>query len=68
MAYVPPLPVIRKQHIIERLRRCNAVSKETAKTLKDAGVINPDGFGSITRLLCSRRILIRTEDKYYLGI
>lgn len=68
MAYFPPVPVIRRNHIIERLRGSGAVSEKSAMTLRDAGVINPDGFKPITDLLCRRGILIQTGDKYYLGI
>ena len=68
MAYFPPIPVIRRNHIIERLRTCHAVSQESAMTLRKAGVINPDGFKRITELLCRRGILIKTGEKYYLGI
>ena len=67
MAYFPPIPVIRRNHIIDRLRICHAFSKESALTLREAGVINPDGFKRITELLCRRGILIKTGEKYYLG-
>ena len=68
MSYVTPLPVIRKKHIIKKLSECNAFSRESARTLEDAGVYNPYEFEKITELLCQRRILIQTGDKYYLGI
>ncbi len=68
MAYFPPIPVIRRNHIIARLRQSNAVSKETAVTLSEAGVINPNAFRKITELLCKRGILIQTGNRYYLGI
>ena len=68
MSYVTPFPVIRKKHIIRKLSQCNAFSRESAKTLEDAGVYDPEGFEKITELLCQRRILIQTGNKYYLAI
>jgi hypothetical protein len=68
MAYFPPIPVIRRNHIITRLRQCNAFSRETALTLREAGVINPDAFKRITELLCRRGIIIQEGNRYYLGI
>ena len=68
MAYFPPVPAIRRNQIITRLRQCNAVSTETAVTLSEAGVINPNGFEKITELLCRRGILRQIGERYYLGI
>lgn len=68
MAYFPPVPVIRRNHIITTLRQHGAVSKETAMTLSEAGVINPNGFRKITELLCRRGILRQNGERYYLGI
>ncbi len=67
MSYVTPYPVIRKKHIIRKLTQNNAFSKETAKTLEEAGVYNPNGFEKITELLCKRHIIFQTGNKYYLG-
>lgn len=36
------------KHILNRLRKCGATSKETTKTLSEAGVINPNAFKTIT--------------------
>ena len=68
MAYFPPVPAVRRNHIITRLKQSHAVSKETAVTLSEAGVNNPDSFIKITELLCRRGILIQTGNRYYLGI
>ncbi|MBR3041937.1 MAG: hypothetical protein IKH94_04610 [Eubacterium sp.] len=68
MAYFPPVPVIRRNLIITRLRQCSAFSKDTAVTLREAGVINPSGFPRITELLCKRGIIYQDGDRYYLGI
>lgn len=67
MAYFPPIPVIRRNLIITRLRQCNAVSRETAVTLSEAGVLNPNGFPRITELLCKRGIINKIGNKYYLA-
>ena len=37
MAFFPPLPLIRKNVIIKKLRACGATSEESAKTLAEAG-------------------------------
>ena len=67
MVFFPPIPVIRKKHIIKKLTECKAFSKETAKTFVYAGIINPDGFKRITEMLVHRNIIVRTEDnKFYL--
>ncbi len=68
MAYFPPVPAIRRNHIISRLRQQGAVSTETAVTLSDAGVINPNAFKKITELLCKRGIIKQVENRYYLGV
>ncbi len=68
MEYFPPVPAIRRNHIISKLRQRGAVSMETAVTLSDAGVINPNAFQRITELLCRRGILKQVENRYYLGI
>ena len=68
MAYFPPVPAIRRNLLITRLRACNAVSMETAVTLSEAGIINPNGFTQITELLCKRRIIFKEGNRYYLGL
>ena len=34
MAFFPPIPLIRKNHIVKQLHSCGAVSEETDKTLE----------------------------------
>lgn len=66
MAFFPPIPLIRRNHIISQLKACGAVSPETAKTLSEAGVIHPNGFKRITERLVKTGVLQRTGDnKYY---
>lgn len=68
MAFFPPIPLIRKNLIVRKLKKCNAFSEETAKTFVEAGIINPNGFQKITERLIKKQILVRTkEGKYYLN-
>ena len=65
---VVPILLMRKKNIIRKLKSNGAISKETAKTLKEAGVFNPDAFPKIIERLVKDRILIKTNDnKYYLN-
>ncbi len=66
MAFFPPIPLIRRNLIIKRLKECGANSSETAKTLAEAGVINPNAFSHITEKLVKQGFIHRTADgKYY---
>lgn len=68
MAFFPPIPLIRKNLIIKKLTECNAFSEETAKTFKEAGIINPYGFNKVNEKLIKQKVLIKTKDgKYYLN-
>ena len=65
---VVPALLLRKKIIIKRLRACGAVSEETAKTLEEAGVLNPNAFPKVTENLIKQNILIKTKSqKYYLN-
>ena len=67
MAFFPPIPLIRKNIIVKRLIASGANSFDTAKTLTEAGVINPDGFRRITEHLVKTGVIHRTPDnKYYI--
>ena len=55
----------RKGMIIRGLRDCGANSPETAKTLKEADVINPDGFPEYTESLVQSGVINKTEDGRY---
>lgn len=63
--FMPPIPLIRRNAIVRRLGVVGAVSEETAKTLREAGVLNPDGFSVITKRLLSRGVIARTQDGRY---
>lgn len=67
MIFVPPFPLIRKNAIIKKLRNCGAVSAETAKTLAEAGIINPNILPGITERMIEKGILKKTTDgRYYI--
>ena len=66
MAFFPPIPLIRRNVIVNSLKACGATSETTAKTLAEAGVINPNGFKRITDRLVKRGEIYRTPDgRYY---
>ncbi|MCR5263269.1 MAG: hypothetical protein K6D94_05305 [Clostridiales bacterium] len=66
MAFFPPIPLIRRNLIIRKLRACGATSEQTARTLAEAGVLNPDGFRRITERLVDNGTIRRTADgRYY---
>jgi len=57
---------MRKKMIIDALKKCGAVTKETAKTLSDTGVEKPDQFKEYTEQLAAMDVIHRTEDgRYY---
>lgn len=63
----PPIPLIRRNHILSKLRSCGAVSAETARTFKEAGIINPNAFAPITERLVNKGVIARVSgEKYYL--
>ena len=67
MAFFPPIPLIRRNVIVKKLKACCATSEESAKTLAEAGVINPNGFKRVTEKLVETNIIHKTSDgKYYI--
>lgn len=63
-----PVLLLRKKLIIKKLRSCGAVSEESAKTLEEAGVFNPNAFPRVLEDLVNKNILIKTgSQKYYLA-
>lgn len=64
---VPPVLLLRRKIINKRLTECNAFSAETAVTLREAGVFNPNVFKRLNTILINRGILGKTsDDRYYL--
>ena len=52
---------------MKKLKDCGATSAETAKTLAEAGVINPNELKRITDRLVETNVIHKTVDgKYYL--
>ena len=53
---------LRKKLIMDALVKAGAKSEEAAKTLKDAGVVNPDSFEEYTEKLVGMGLLGKTKD------
>lgn len=63
-----PALLMRKRIILKKLEQNGAISEETAKTLEEIGVFNPNAFSKLNDKLVKNKILIRTKtDKYYLN-
>ena len=63
-----PVLLLRQKLILKKLRSCGAVSEESAKTLEEAGVFNPDAFPRVLEDLVDKKKLVRTKSqKYYLA-
>ena len=56
-----PIFLKRKNLIISKLKSYGASSPETALTLKEVGIINPDYFTQITDKLVETGIICRTK-------
>ena len=66
MIFIPPVPIIRRNLILKRLKECGAVSEDTAKTLAEANVFNPNGFKPVTNRMVEQGVIGKTSDgKYY---
>ncbi len=64
-----PAFMFRQKMILKKFKDCGAISEESAKTLEEAGVFNPDAFSNITEDLVNKQKLAKTEfQKYYLTI
>ena len=63
-----PALLMRKRIILKKLEQNGAISEETAKTLEEIGVFNPNAFSKLNDKLVKDKILIRAKtDKYYLN-
>ena len=59
---------MRKKLIIEALQKSGARTPETAKTLAETDIINPDSFSEYTKRLADMGVINRTADgKYYVS-
>lgn len=60
--------MLRKKMILKKFKDCEAVSEESAKTLEEAGVFNPNAFPKVTEDLVKQKKLVKTKaEKYYLN-
>lgn len=66
--FVAPVPLIRRNYIIKKLRKCKAFSSETAVTFEEAGIINPHMFKRVTQVMIKQGILVQCGEKYCLNI
>lgn len=67
--FFPPIPLIRKNHILKKLKQAQAFSEDSAKSLVEIGIINPFAFQNITKRMVKREIIKRTEEgKYYINL
>jgi hypothetical protein len=65
--YAAAALTMRKKLIINGLKKCGATTPETAKSLEEAGIVNPDSFAEFTKSLVQRGVLGKTkEGKYWL--
>ena len=63
-----PVLLMRKRIILKKLEQNGAISEETAKTLEEIGVCNPNAFSKLNDKLVKDKILVRTKNnKYYLN-
>ncbi len=66
MAFFTPVLLLRRKVIVKRLNACGATSERTAKTLAEAGVINPNGFSRFTQKLVDLGTIHMTSGgRYY---
>lgn len=66
--FVAPVPLIRRNYIIKKLRKCKAFSPETAVTFEEAGVINPHLFKGVNCAMIRQGTLVQCGEKYYLNV
>ena len=67
--FFPPIPLIRRMHIMSRLKKSGAFSPATAKTLAQAGVMNPYSFNHVTRRLVNDGDIVQLNNgTFYLPL
>ncbi len=58
--------MLRQKMILQKLKECQAVSRESAKTLEEAGVLHPNAFLKVVDDLVNKGQLIKTDtQKFY---
>ena len=63
--FAVPVLLLRQKLILKKLRSCGAVSENSAKTLKEAGVFNPDAFPRVLEDLVDKKKVVRTNSQKY---
>jgi len=64
--YTSAVLSMRKKLIIEALRKAGANSPETAKSLAETDIVNPDSFPDYTKQLADMGVIKRAPNgKYY---
>lgn len=63
-----PVPMIRRNYILRKLRKCGADCPERAVTLREAGVFNPDGFPLVTRRMISQSLICTVDGVRYFAL
>lgn len=65
MPVLPPIPLIRKNIIIRKLKQCGACSPQSAKTFAEAGIPNPEAFNRITEKLVANGTICKTNNERF---
>ncbi|MCM1330450.1 MAG: hypothetical protein NC253_13535 [Ruminococcus sp.] len=60
--------LMRQKIILDGIEKCGAFSEESAVTLRQAGIFNPNDVFGVAERLVKKNILKQTSDgKYYLN-
>ena len=65
--FIPPVPIIRKKRIIDKLLNAGAVSSETAKTLDEVGIFKGTGL-FISHLEVQGTLVHLNDGRYYVKV
>ena len=57
--------VVRRAIIIRKLKQANALTEDTAKTLAEVGVKNPNKMTKISEIMAKQNVLGITDDGRY---
>lgn len=65
---ISPGLLLRRKMVINKLKKCNAISEGNAVTLKEAGMFYPKAFPKIIQNLIDLDVIKKTRDgKYFLS-
>lgn len=66
--FVPPIPLIRRNHIIRKLRACGAMSPLTAVSFEEAGILFPNKFSLVKmKMLRDGRLCQTGDGRFFLA-